>query len=79
MTQPIQMYRSTDGTVHETEHASLRADLRHILSTVDGMNNAIALKIVDTLCESRERVFEVAQVLRWLYDTHPTVPGDNRE
>jgi len=71
MTQPIQMYRSHDGSIHETEFASLKADLKHMLVQSDAINEASAAKLVAWLTDPRENLAGMAELVEMLYDKHP--------
>lgn len=74
MTQPIQMYRSTSGTVHETEFASLKDDLRHMLVQSSALNEASASQLVEWLTDPRENLPKLACMIEMLYEKHPTAP-----
>ena len=71
MTIAVQMYRSVDGSLHETEHASLRADLVHTIVSSGAVNEASAVKLVEWLCDPRDRLSDMKDGLLALYRTHP--------
>lgn len=55
MAEQIQSWKSTDGTLHETEHGALRADFRHIILTIAGEFDPKEDYIFDDLIEKMWR------------------------
>lgn len=67
MTQTIQMYRSVNGTIHETEQESLKADLHYCLMQSNTINEASATKLVEWLSGSGE----AADIINALHQVQP--------
>ena len=74
MVKQVTSYQSNTGKNFESEHDALRDDLRGELIISTAVNEASAAAFVEWACTPRERLLELAETLKRLYDTHPEAP-----